>query len=571
MKRTHVLTLLPLFLGFLTSSLAQEIYLNAPVFPSGDTSIFYFNTDWELLDNPKVASYHRKAWPVDKDRYEVRDYFANGQVQMVATLENPNPLFTRTTAYGDRIYFYESGDTSTFEHYNDSGKRDGNWYEWHENGQLSWKKFYKGGEQQGEQRSFHPNGELKLVKKYRDGKIHGPYIEYDSTGIIQEEGFYKKGKRQGEWWYYHENGKLEEIVTYTADWKRIDDNYVSYHPNGAVADTGAYLDGEKQGLWTYYHPNGKVHEQITYESGEKTGEVLSYDSTGALTAERTFVEGKPDGEWKTYHANGKLDVLEVYKNDWTEISGEQYREDGSLTLSWSYKEGEKQEVYYDLSGSKLKPKEVATMPEPQEDLLALLQKLTYDTDYRTWADQVIVSFRVNASGEIDDLHILETGNWYVDSLVLEGLKSVTFAPGTHFSEESDYQNALKIGFDRRGFTSVELGTYYLSQELIDETFSIVEEMPKYPGGERELFSYLAKNTRYPKVARDAGISGVIYITFIVDASGLVCQSSIIRGIHPSLDVEGLRVVRSMPPWKAGKQRGKPVKVQYNLPLRFILK
>ncbi len=110
--------------------------------------------------------------------------------------------------------------------------------------------------------------------------------------------------------------------------------------------------------------------------------------------------------------------------------------------------------------------------------------------------------------------------------------------------------------------------------VVDEEpqiFTIVEEMPSFPGGEAELFKYLGKTVKYPPMAQDAGITGVVYMTFVVDENGKVKDPKVLRGIGGGCDEEAIRVVKAMPAWEPGKQRGKPVRVQYNLPIRFTLK
>jgi periplasmic protein TonB len=102
-------------------------------------------------------------------------------------------------------------------------------------------------------------------------------------------------------------------------------------------------------------------------------------------------------------------------------------------------------------------------------------------------------------------------------------------------------------------------------------FSVVEVMPRFPGGEAELFKFLGSNLKYPDDAQDAGIAGVVYVTFVVEKDGSIGQARVLRGIGGGCDEEALRVVRSMPKWEPGMQRGKPVRVQYNLPFRFTLK
>ena len=113
------------------------------------------------------------------------------------------------------------------------------------------------------------------------------------------------------------------------------------------------------------------------------------------------------------------------------------------------------------------------------------------------------------------------------------------------------------------------------KEAIDEgpppILTIVEKMPVFPGGEQELFNYLNKNIKYPAIARENGIQGRVFVTFVVDAEGKVKDAKILRGLGSGLDDEALRVVRNMPAWKPGMQNGRVVQVQYNLPIVFTLK
>ena len=102
-------------------------------------------------------------------------------------------------------------------------------------------------------------------------------------------------------------------------------------------------------------------------------------------------------------------------------------------------------------------------------------------------------------------------------------------------------------------------------------FMIVEDMPEYPGGNAKLFEYLQKSISYPKMAKEAGIQGKVYVKFIVEPSGKVTNVELLRGIGGGCDEEAMRVVRNMASWKAGKQRGKPVRVEMKLPINFTLR
>lgn len=109
------------------------------------------------------------------------------------------------------------------------------------------------------------------------------------------------------------------------------------------------------------------------------------------------------------------------------------------------------------------------------------------------------------------------------------------------------------------------------EEVVEqEIFQIVEEMPSYPGGEGKLMEYVAKNIKYPQIARETGIQGRVFVGFVVEPDGSVSNVKVLRGIGGGCDEEAMRVVKSMPKWKPGKQRGKAVRVSYMLPVNFKL-
>lgn len=120
-------------------------------------------------------------------------------------------------------------------------------------------------------------------------------------------------------------------------------------------------------------------------------------------------------------------------------------------------------------------------------------------------------------------------------------------------------------------TEVEFIETVEEEVVEEEVFTIVENMPSFPGGDEALLKYLGQNIKYPAIARDAGIQGRVYVTFVVEKDGSVTDVKVLRGIGGGCDEEAIRVVENMPKWSPGKQRGKPVKVQYNLPIRFTLK
>lgn len=104
----------------------------------------------------------------------------------------------------------------------------------------------------------------------------------------------------------------------------------------------------------------------------------------------------------------------------------------------------------------------------------------------------------------------------------------------------------------------------------DEIFDIVEQMPEYPGGQGELLKYLGKNIKYPARAQREGLQGTCVIEFVVNRDGSVVDPKVVKPLDAECDAEALRVVRAMPKWKPGMQRGKPVRVKYTVPVAFRL-
>ena len=105
----------------------------------------------------------------------------------------------------------------------------------------------------------------------------------------------------------------------------------------------------------------------------------------------------------------------------------------------------------------------------------------------------------------------------------------------------------------------------------EKIFTAVEESPKFPGGEAELYKYLNKNIRYPEIAAQNNIQGRVVVQFVVEKDGSVGEVKVVRGVDPDLDKEAVRVVKSMPKFIPGKMNGQNVRVWHTLPIKFTLR
>jgi TonB family protein len=104
----------------------------------------------------------------------------------------------------------------------------------------------------------------------------------------------------------------------------------------------------------------------------------------------------------------------------------------------------------------------------------------------------------------------------------------------------------------------------------NEVFTEVEEPPKFPGGEEARIKYMVSSIKYPDEARKKGVQGTVFITYIVEPDGSITHAKVLRGIGSGCDEEALRVINGMPKWEPGTQKGKAVRVQFNMPIKFAL-
>ena len=127
--------------------------------------------------------------------------------------------------------------------------------------------------------------------------------------------------------------------------------------------------------------------------------------------------------------------------------------------------------------------------------------------------------------------------------------------------EADVENRTDYSYDYDG-AGYDEGDY--GEE---DVFQVVEDMPTFPG---DINKWLGKNVKYPVIAQENNIQGRVTVQFVIEKDGSITDVKVLRGVDPSLDKEAVRVVKSMPKWKPGKQRGKPVRVSYTVPINFRL-
>ncbi len=547
---------------------AQAQY--SPAWQSGDTILFAFNKDFKVIDNIRAATYARKAVQLKKNKFWIQDCYASGSPYMQATAEFGDPAFYKNTFYGERTYFFENGDTSKTMMYDKSGSLIGKEVSYYSNGQVEYRIDRS---QEPEKRTYyHKNGQLQKDYLSNGYKKEGAYIVYDSLGAVSQEGTYAAGKKVGEWKSYHRNGQRSSVMEYNAEGKLVGEEK-HFHKNGKLHYAINYIEGSPQGEVQYRHSNGKLQQIKTYKNGELEGQVLAYDSTGMLVAENNYKKGKEEGVQKEFYANGQLKSETMIENG-EQVSYLLYYPGGEIKQEQVLKKKKMSLHYYLNNGEEIEHSELQISPYIKPAHEEALNALTLNAELKPETDRVIYTFNVKQDGSIADIELSESANDYMDSVIYQWLRTVDFEPGSSWKMPSAFVGGLKVSIENGEINGMEMGNFSpipAKEKVFEGSYMIVEQMPMYPGGEAQLFAYLGGNIIYPDEAKDSGIQGVVYVNFIVDRAGFISKPKIIRGVHPLLDRESIRVVSEMPVWDPGKQRGKAVKVQYNLPIRFSLK
>ncbi len=181
--------------------------------------------------------------------------------------------------------------------------------------------------------------------------------------------------------------------------------------------------------------------------------------------------------------------------------------------------------------------------------------------------KVFVNFVVDSNGKVKLAKVVRGVDPSLDKEALRVVNSMPdWKPGKQKGEAVAVSYTTPINFVLTPGTAAEKTTPSSEKPV----FIVVEQMPEYPGGNPALMKFLAEQVKYPVVAQQEGIQGRVFVSFVVNKEGKVETPKVVRGVHPALDKEAIRVVNLMPVWTPGKQRGKTVDVAYTLPIEFKL-
>lgn len=282
-------------------------------------------------------------------------------------------------------------------------------------------------------------------------------------------------------------------------------------------------------------PNGRI-----VESAIDT--VLSYYvSTNKLKERRIIKSGKPDGPFISYYENGRIKEKGRYK-DGLPIG---------YFLSW-YSEGKPQKtLQYVDSLRSLRPFLINYWDTVGRQLVS-------NGEGFCGCYEILYGKKIlNENGRVTNGRRDSVWNGYVEGVhsFTEVYQEGKFSSGVRYDlgKETPYENELS-------------GPAYDDNQV----YTIVEQQPVFPGGYEAMIEFFKKNIRYPRAARNNGIEGRVFVGFVVNKNGSIGGSTVVKGVHPLLDEEALRVIGLMPDWRPGVQGGKAVNVRFIAPIIFKL-
>ena len=209
------------------------------------------------------------------------------------------------------------------------------------------------------------------------------------------------------------------------------------------------------------------------------------------------------------------------------------------------------------------------------DLLRSIDLLKSDAIHNERTPMYVMDGRILEKGEIMRFNQDEISSITVlkdkSAIDLYGEKGkngviiITSKQNTSVSAAKNFNDITVTGYAEKQKNQAEV------EKEKNPAYSIVEQMPQFPGGERRLMYFLSVELKYPPEAKAANIEGTVVVNFLVSTAGKIENVKVIKSVNPALDAEAVRVVGSMPDWSPGKQNGKSVDVYYSIPIEFSLK
>jgi|GEM_PF-2264565 len=398
--------------------------------------------------------------------------------------------------------------------------------------------------QPGEKGNFLYRESFNVLDTNRDIK-HGPYvIWYQGEKIVS--GNYLNGKKDGLWKYQNIDGDVFFQGTYSNDKKNGSWKYFKKQKPLCVI---WFKNDMKDSLWQSFYENGKIQCEEAFSNDKRNGICRMYYENGNIALSSMYRNDSLIDTKKTFYADGTVRSVISYRNGNPYNVQEMNDSLGHPLNPGTLKDGNGIIKYYTNSGK------LSAEAEMKNSLMDGVAKRYYENGICEVLEMYVNNFKAGPykryneksglveSGRYENGRKTGTWNWYMDGKLYS---TQDYSPGDSVNQERS-----TVGYDL--------------------LITMSEIMPKAQGGENGMMKFIQSVINYPSPARDAAISGTVYVTFAIDNTGSIKGVRILRGRDPDLDGEALHVIKQMPPWTPGFQDGFPVEVQFNLPIKFKIR
>ena len=180
--------------------------------------------------------------------------------------------------------------------------------------------------------------------------------------------------------------------------------------------------------------------------------------------------------------------------------------------------------------------------------------------------KVFVHFTIEKDGRVDSVKVARQVHPLLDAEAVRVISNMPkWKPGRQYGMSIRVSYTVPVHFSRELLDSLRRDSVVDKNDIF---CYVTEEMPVFPYN--SLSTYIAERLKYPEEARKQKIEGKVFVSFVIDTTGLVTNVKVMRGVHPLLDAEAIRVVEALPRWEPAKQRGKKVRVSYTVPVQFSM-
>jgi len=343
---------------------------------------------------------------------------------------------------------------------------------------------------------------------------------------------------------------LGEKDKYFSNKKLIADGPAQLFSANNVLDADIiYKDGSITAASTYYK-NGNKHMLQTGDATTLNGPYKIWFNNGNLYLEGNYTSNKKDGLFHLFDESGAILREGLYEKGKL-ISGE------AVVADILYKSPD-QTAWYTNGQTALEEELIKRSSDLEE-----IKELGSD-----FVEYYMLQLTIDKQGFASDVNTINsTRNAQHEILQAVFNQLPGFTPGLVEGIPVTSSLNLEVRLSNSGLKLISGG----DDTETGETYSIVEEMPEFPGGDLALRQFIAINIKYPVLAQENGIQGTVYASFVIDKEGYPEAFRVVKSVHPVLDDESIRVLKEMPKWTPGKQKGQPVRVRYTVPVSFVIK